>query len=404
VKEGLNMAYVSETTKKYFLSLKPEELGIKMQTHLFGRTADPKTKKINPPRYIVTDRVKLKAKEYINLTDVDTTLGRLVFNKICIEPYIKDVVPNHYWNKVMDKGGVKALYNCVSEALKYGKITTEVAWKWEKAIEFYSLKGAIIYNSSYNADLLIPREDLIKERDEFIKNNPNATTADFANFEEKITGEASKKLADNPGVGLYNSGARGEISDQYKNISIMIGPVYNPATAQMEPVTSNFIEGFKKEDIPKAGNMLISAAYPKSCATADTGYITKQYYAAFQSVYADEDGTDCGTKSYLNVPITEKNFNMYEFQYVMENGKPVMLSQENKKKYIGKTVKLRSPMCCLGEHVCSICAGRFPYIANIKNIGITFATIPNAALNGGMKKFHKSAIKMDDVDVDSLII
>ena len=398
------MPYVNEVTKKYFLSLKPEQLGIKMQTHLFGRTADPKTKKINEPRYNVTDRVKLKANEYINTKDVDTTLGRIVFNKICIENYIKDIIPDHYWNIPLNKGGVKNLFGLVAEAVKYGKLSTEAAWKWEKAIEFYSLKGAVIYNSSYNADLLNPRKDLIKKRDEFIKNNPNATTAEYAEFEKQITAEANDKLRSNPGIGLYDSGARGEISDQYKNISIMIGPVYNPATAQMEPVNTNFIEGFNKEDLPKAGNMLISAAYPKSCATADSGYITKQYYAAFQSIYVDDEGTDCGTKSYINVYLTDKNFGKYEFQYIMENGKPIMLSQDNKSKYVNKFVKLRSPMCCISEHVCNICVGQFPYITGIKNMGITFATIPNAAVDGGMKKFHKSAIQMDDVDVNTLIL
>lgn len=398
------MPYVNEVTKKYFLSLKPEQLGIKMQTHLFGRTADPKTKKINEPRYNVTDRVKLKANEYINTKDVDTTLGRIVFNKICIENYIKDIIPDHYWNIPLNKDGVKKLFGLVAEAVKYGKLSTEAAWKWEKAIEFYSLKGAVIYNSSYNADLLNPRKDLIKKRDEFIKNNPNATTAEYAEFEKQITAEANDKLRSNPGIGLYDSGARGEISDQYKNISIMIGPVYNPATAQMEPVNTNFIEGFNKEDLPKAGNMLISAAYPKSCATADSGYITKQYYAAFQSIYVDDEGTDCGTKSYINVYLTDKNFGKYEFQYIMENGKPVMLSQDNKSKYVNKFVKLRSPMCCISEHVCNICVGQFPYITGIKNMGITFATIPNAAVDGGMKKFHKSAIQMDDVDVNTLIL
>lgn len=397
------MTYVNEVTKKYFLSLKPEQLGIKMQTHLFGRTADPKTKKINEPRYNVTDRVKLNANEYINTTDVDTTLGRIVFNKICIENYIKDIIPDHYWNIPLNKGGVGKLFGIVAEAVKYGTLSTEAAWKWEKAIEFYSLKAAVIYNSSYNADLLNPRKDLIKKRDEFIKNNPNATTADYADFEEQITNEANDKLRSNPGIGLYDSGARGEISDQYKNISIMIGPVYNPATAQMEPVNTNFIEGFSKEDLPKAGNMLISAAYPKSCSTADSGYITKQYYAAFQSVYVGEEGTDCGTKSYINVYLTDKNFSRYEFQYIMENGKPVMLVQENKSKYVNKFVKLRSPMCCISKDVCNICVGQFPYITGIKNMGITFADIPNAAVNAGMKKFHKSAIQMDDVDINTLI-
>ena len=101
--------------------------------------------------------------------------------------------------------------------------------------------------------------------------------------------------------------------------------------------------------------------------------------------------------------MSEKNFTREEYVYLAK------LYEKAEKyndmfKYVNKFVKLRSPMCCLGEHVCSVCVGRFPYITGIRNIGVTFADIPNAAVNGGMKKFHKSAIKMDDVDIDTLII
>ena len=41
--------------------------------------------------------------------------------------------------------------------------------------------------------------------------------------------------------------------------------------------------------------------------------------------------------------------------------------------------------------------------SGIKNIGITFATIPNTFLNAGMKKFHTSKINMNHVDPDKLI-
>lgn len=398
------MAYVDEKTKQYFLSLKPSELGIKMQTHLFSRTADPKTKKIMPPRYKNTDRVKLKAGEYINKTDVDTTLGRLVFNKICVEGIIEDIVPNGYWNRPLDKGGVGAIFDVVANGLLYGKITTEVAWDWERRIEFYSLKAAVIYNPSYNSDILIPNKELIKEREQFLKDNPNATTADYVAFEKKITGEVAQKLDDNPAIGLYKSGAKGKLGDQYKNISFMIGPVYNPATGEMEPVKSNFIEGFSKQDLPKAGNMLISAAYPKACGTADSGYITKQYYAAFQAVKVDEPGTDCHTKAYLKIFLTEKNWKSYEFQNIFDGDKTVTLTEDVKSKYINKYVKLRSPMCCINpNNVCAACAGELPYISGIKNIGITFSTIPNKFLNAGMKKFHETAVKMDEVDPNKLI-
>lgn len=397
------MAYVDDKTKQYFLSLKPEELGIKKQTQLFARSVDPKTKKILPPKYNNTDRVKLRANEYINKNDVDTTLGRLVFNKICIEPFIKDIIPGGYWNKPLNKDNVEALIDIVAKGIQYKKIDTKIACAWEKAIEFYSLKASVIYNPSYNSKILIPDKEFIAKRDEFVKNNPNATTADYVKFEDEITSNAKKKLDDNPGIGLYKSGAKGKIDDQYKNISIMIGPVYNPATGEMEPVTTNFIEGFDKKDLPKAGNMLISAAYPKACGTADAGYITKQYYAAFQSTIVDDEGTDCKTKSYIKVFLTDDNWPKYEFQNIFDGDKTVCLTQDVKSKYVGKWVKLRSPMCCLSKNVCAACAGRLPYISGIKNIGVTFAAIPNAFLNAGMKKFHTTKVKMDNPDPDKLI-
>ena len=397
------MAYVDEKTKRYFLSLKPEELGLKMQTSLFSKTVDPETKKISPAKYNVTDRVKLKANEYINKTDVDTTLGRIVFNKICVEPFISEIVPDGYWNIPLDKSGVEKIYDCVGSALKYNKITMDTVWAWEKAIEFYSLKGAILYNASYTSNILMPKKDVIKTRDEFFASHPNATTADYVKLEKKLTAMAENELKDDPAIGLYRSGARGEMGDQYKTITAMIGPVYNPATGEMEPIKSNLIEGFDKEDLPKAGNMIISAQYPKSNATADSGYITKQYYAAFQSVCVDDDGTDCHTTSHLKVLITDGNWSKYEFQNMVTDTGIVTLTQENHSKYVGKIVKLRSPMCCANPVVCSVCAGRLPYISEIKYIGVTFATVPNAFVNAGMKKFHKSAVKMDEVDPNKLI-
>ena len=312
-------------------------------------------------------------------------------------------MPGGYWNKPLDKDGVEEIYNMVADLLKYGKITTETAWAWERAIEFYSLKAAVIYNPSYSSKILLPRENAIKERDKFIESHPKATTADYVEFEDKLIKMTEKELIDDPSIGLYKSGAKIKIKDQYKSMSLMIGPVLNPATGEMEPVTSNFIEGFDKKDLPKAGNMVITAAYPKSCATADSGYITKQYYAAFQSVSVDEDGTDCKTKSYIKVLITDSNWHKYEFQNIFEGDKTITLTDDVKSKYIGKIVKLRSPMCCLSENVCSACVGRLPYITGIKNIGITFATIPNTFLNAGMKKFHTSKINMNHVDPDKLI-
>ena len=188
-------------------------------------------------------------------------------------------------------------------------------------------------------------------------------------------------------------------------MDLFIGPVQNPVTGEWDRIESDFISGFKKNEIATAGNMLINGQYPKSCGTAVSGYITKQFNAVFQSVVVDEDGTDCGTKSYITVKLTDKNWILYEFQNIIDDsGKLVVLTEDTKSKFIGKTVKMRSPMCCTANTLCSACVGRRPYIMQIRNIGLQFSDLSNDLLNKGMKAFHDAKVSLDEVDPDRLLI
>lgn len=372
---------------------------------MVGTTTDIKTKKILDPRFRVYDTIKLNANEYINKTAITTTVGMFIFNKICIEPYVSKVIPNGYWNTPVNKDGIGALFSTISNALEYDKITTEELWPWLKAIQFYAYKGTTIFSSSITKDSLMPDKHVIEERDKFFKNNPNPSIDQVVALEERLSSEMKAKIGKDTSKTLFDSGAKAKIDDQLKNINTIIGPVYNPETGEFDIIKSNYIEGFSKEDIPKAGNMVVSASYPKAVGTADAGYVTKQFYAAFGSVVLGEPNSDCHTKAYLKVPITDKNWKGYEGQNVMVGpDKYETITADNHGKFVGTVVKLRSPMCCLSERVCSVCAGRRPYMTGMTNIGTQFATVPNTFLNAGMKKFHTTKVKLDDVKEETLFI
>lgn len=396
---------ISDAQKNELLSLKSEDVGIRKLTQLIGTTSDVKTKKIKDPKFRVYDTIKLRPNEYINKKEVTTTVGMFLFNKICIEPYIASIVPDGYWNTPLNKDGIGVLFDTVSSSLEYDKITTEELWPWLKAIQFYAYKGTSIFSSSLTKDSIMPDKHVIEERDKFFKNNPNPTVDQVVALEERLSKEMKEKISKDTSKTLFDSGAKAKVDDQLKNINTIIGPVYNPATGEFDIIKSNYIEGFSKQDIPKAGNMVVSASYPKAVGTADAGYVTKQFYAAFGSVVLGEDGSDCHTKAYLKVPITEDNWKGYEGQNVMVGpDKHETITLENHSKFVGKTVKLRSPMCCISERVCSVCAGRRPYMTGMTNIGTQFATVPNTFLNAGMKKFHTTKVKLDNVKEDTLFI
>ena len=139
--------------------------------------------------------------------------------------------------------------------------------------------------------------------------------------------------------------------------------------------------------------------------TQDAGYLTKQYYAAYQSIQCDDEGTDCGTKLGLEFTLTEDTIEDYYFQNIIKpNGGYERLTSENKDKYLNKKVKLRSAMFCKNDKICSVCAGQRFYIMGIKNMGVTTGRVTNTLLNAGMKNFHNAKVKFDKVDINKLLL
>ena len=81
-----------------------------------------------------------------------------------------------------------------------------------------------------------------------------------------------------------------------------------------------------------------------------------------------------------------------------------LLTEENKDKYLNKTVNFRSPIGCLSEKICSKCAGERYYKLGIENAGLTAGRISNGLMNANMKAFHITKVKYDTVDPDKLLI
>lgn len=77
-------------------------------------------------------------------------------------------------------------------------------------------------------------------------------------------------------------------------------------------------------------------------------YITKEF---------DEKGTDCKTNKIADVLLTENNYLSVLHRYIMVDEKPVLLELDNIKEYIGKHVKLRTPIFCQGKKICNVCRG-----------------------------------------------
>lgn len=383
---------LTEEEKKYFLSLTKEDLTFTKLVELFGNTTDirngDKTKKFNKSKYNVCDTLTIKPGEYKlyhGTEPLKTTVGRLIYNKILIESLNLDNI-FEYQNKVMTAGESKKVDAVMANALRDDKITTQQMVDYIDTRDWFGLQFHAVITTSFTPGVLsLPKEvvelkkKLLAENSEAIK---NGDTRVIEQIEGQLISKTKELLKDDIGMDLYNSGARGSVNNHLKNCMLMRGSIQNPNTKEYEIITNSLMDGLDKKDIPVHANMIVSGAYPRACGTAVTGYMSKELSSAMQTEVLGDKDSDCGTDKFITVTLHEGNYKDYIYRYVKTTKGLVMTTEENKNLFIGKTVKMRTPMYCVGvgknKNLCNKCAGDFFYILGKKNIGLTASKLATA--------------------------
>lgn len=114
-----------------------------------------------------------------------------------------------------------------------------------------------------------------------------------------------------------------------------------------------------------------------------------------------EPGSDCGTKRYIEVNITDSNIDDMMYNYIIQGDKLVEITSENRDSLIGKTVKMRfSSMCeAKGGCFCNKCAGNLWYRLGVNKTGVLVPAVASKLKNLMMKSFHDSQVKLTDMNV-----
>lgn len=404
------MSKLPDKEKNFLLSLKPEDIDFNLLVELFAdrtekKEIDGKIKLIQKPSRIKTyDEFNLKKGEYFNDKDIITNAGLFIYNKLIVEKNLKEILG--YINETIDKKVLGKIEDKLSRALLNDKISVDTMVEYLNTTQWLAMKFHPIVTSSFTMNTLKPNKDVIQLRDKLLKEHKEkieqGDVITSTKIEKELLELAKEKLKNDPGIFLYESGARGSFDNNFKNISVMKGSVFNPTTGQHDIVKSNFMEGIKKEELATYGNAIITGAFPKAIGTAVSGYFSKQIIAALQAVVMDKKGSDCGSKGYLTVRINDYNTKDFLYRYIIENGKLVLIDDDNIKKYINKEVKMRSPMYCIGNKICRTCLGLMYEKLDISNIGLTTARVSSTLLNLSMKKFHDTSSKISKIDIHNI--
>ena len=301
------MRRISEEEKRYIMSLRPEDITYELGMSLFAdhvRKVDGKIVE-EKSRFEPTDYFQLKAGEYINRTDIETTVGTFIFNKFIIEPLFTEYVD--YVNWELTDGGLGKLEGILSELLLEDKIDTTMFGDYLDRVQWLGMQFHEPLAASFTMRGLKPLESVVKRREELIEENKEALEKGdimtMSAIEKELVDLAKKEISDDPSMDLYYSGARGSIPNNYKQLSIVKGPVFNKTIGKYQFIKKSFFEGLDKEDLAAAATNVINGQYPKSCGTAISGYKAKQVSSLGQAVILRKDVQDCGTKGYVEIVI-----------------------------------------------------------------------------------------------------
>jgi hypothetical protein len=381
------------------LSLEPKEINKTFLESLFAGHYDKATKSMIEPNFKPTARISLTPQMYKYVKEpTETTLGQLILNRYLLEQW---GIIEHlgYYAKPIDSKGLSNLNTEVNNLVLEDKITTDALINFIDARDRLGFWCAGFLAVSITASLLLPMENVNKRKAELFKekaallssSNPVQQIMANNDIEKELMDLVRENLKSDSGYDLYRSGD-GNLDNNYKTINVMRGAVYDNHLKKFYVVDSSLMEGIKPRDITPFANSVVAAAYPSACATADSGYMSKQFIAILQSENLNLDpNSDCGTQSTIPVKVTEKNKQYLIFRNIKENGKIKKTTLHNINDYVGKTVQLYSPQCCLNKSICAKCAGDLFLKmgdGHVKNVGMLMSQITMKALNIKLKSKH----------------
>ena len=381
----------------YITSISEGDITRSLLKKLFGRTVEKDgdqyiTKKA---QFHPTDTFTLK-KEVLSCckSDYETTVGRYIVNMFTIDAVYGDRM--EYKNETLrGLGGI--LNDAVQLILDKKSVASEFIEFEERAFWLGYFPDIVVTNMSTNLIRPIPavmeeKKRLLKKYAKEIAENDIITYAD--KIEKPLLDMAKKIISKDESYSTFDVGGKPSFGNNYKNMFISYGPIFNPITGKYNICTNSLVEGIPNRERNYYANSLISGSFARANSTAIGGGMTKAVNASMQHVVTVHN-TDCKTTRTITVHLDHNNADMYLLRYIRVGNKEIKLTPDILKQYVGKTVQMRSPTYCkAAPFYCNKCVGDLPKELGITNLGFTLQRVTSTILNMALKSMHDSTTKV----------
>jgi hypothetical protein len=395
---------VTDNNLQYLYSLRADDITkqdvIKLFSNTLGVTTEGK-KEVLPPMFYPSEEITIPANCIANVKEnTKTTVGLYFFNMFFMAGCFGELIP--YINKTINNSDLKKLASIIVNNILEDKITTiQFGTYQQRLIWFNNFSELLMPGMSLN--MITPNKKLMDLKKKLLEENKvavkNGNIVQYVQKVEKpLLKAAEEEFKNDYSWPLYAIKGKPSFGNNYKNTLLEVGPILNSATGKYEISSDSFMDGIPPDKYYLFANLAIYGSFNRGVATQYAGAKTKELFAAMQSVSLDVPGSDCHTPFVKEITLTEQNTKEYMWRYIKEGPDVVLLTPEVIKTYIGKKVRMRSPLFCFGDKICNVCAGDLFNRLGMTNIGLATTKITSTFLNMSLKSMHDTTVNAVDFD------
>jgi hypothetical protein len=313
-----------------------------------------------------------------NNKTIRTTLGRILVN-LALPPHIPFI------DQTLDKKSLKNLMHMLSQNLNESELL-----KVFDQLRFLGFKFVTRCGISMPLSVLKIPKELKMEAQKVRSMTPEKGIRYIQEVLLPKLKEYVKKHAPQTYI-LFDSGARGSWSDLLQMVLIK-GYVEDAEGKVVKiPITKGFVDNLNAEEAfiiaPSARVGIIN----RSIRTAEGGYLTRKLVNACATTKIDFNLKDCKTDKYLEITLYDEDWAKAVIGRYLHD--KTLITEDNYKQFIGKTVKLRSPIFCKSPKICLTCYGELYKLLSTEDIGIESAQIVGErGTQLIMKTFHTGGL------------
>jgi hypothetical protein len=326
-----------------------------------------------------------------------TDVGKFLVNHVLFADIVKDLVP--YQNKKLSPGKTD---NFIANLLIENKIGREEYTRYVNQGYWLLENGTIFVGAFTKRSLTTGDEVLAKKKELFAKykdqmNDPTV----LAKIESELIAMDKAYIKGDSSEIFFEACGGKSYGEARKKMFLLFG-MSNTIDGQGFEFTPNSLEdGWEPQYLATGANEVRRGSYGRGIETAKGGAESKFILRTFQETGIKED--DCLDNRGMSISLTENNIDQYLERFLVSGD---LITEENKGKYIGKTVKLRSPMTCKTKNgFCFKCCGNIFKKINLKAIGMQTLLATASFTDISMAAMHQSSVKVTEIkDINEFVV